>query len=180
MLLGIPMYEFNDERIDLTNILGRQAHTLLQCIQDSPGHIQRIEILEKFLITLIRKSPRAQDRTDHIANLIHERHGVLSTQDLMKELCVCQRQFQRLFLMKVGVSAKYFARISRVSDLCARMAVKKWNIADWNDLVHHYGYYDQSHFIKEFTEFVGKSPSGYVRSNQELANYVDTSKVRMD
>jgi AraC-like DNA-binding protein len=179
-LLGIPMYEFNDERVDLTDIFGNEANLLLQCIQDHPGHVQRIEILEKFLITLIHKSPRSQDRTDHIANLIHERHGVLSTQDLMKELYVCHRQFQRLFLLKVGVSAKYFARISRVSDLCARMAAKKWDIADWNDLVHHYGYYDQSHFIKEFTEFVRRAPSGYVRSNQELANYVDTSKVRVD
>ncbi|MCF0074899.1 AraC family transcriptional regulator [Dyadobacter sp. CY261] len=179
-ILGIPMYEFNDERISLSDILGVEADYLLQHIQDSTCQLQRLEILERYLIKLLQKSPRSPDRTDHIANLIHERHGVLSTQDLMKELYVCHRQFQRLFLMKVGVSAKYFARICRVSDLCARMAAKKWDIADWNDLVHHYGYYDQSHFIKEFAEFMGKAPSGYIRSNQELANYVDTSKVRMD
>lgn len=179
-LLGIPMYEFNDERISLRDILGADANCLLQRIQDSTSQLQRIEVLEKFLIRLLHKSPRSQDRTDYVANLIHERHGVLSTHDLMKELYVCHRQFQRLFLMKVGVSPKYFARISRVSDLCARMAAKKWDIGDWNDLVHHYGYYDQSHFIKEFAEFMGKTPSGYIRSNVELANYVDTSKIHLN
>jgi AraC-like DNA-binding protein len=179
-LLGVPMYEFNDARIDLKDILGADAGSLLQSIQDSPGQIQRIEILEKYLIGLISKSPRIQDCTDHIASLIHQRHGMLSTHDLMKELYIGHRQFQRLFLMKVGVSAKYFARISRMSNLCARMAAKKWDIADWNDLVHHYGYYDQSHFIKEFTEFLGKAPSGYIKTNLELANYVDSSKVRFE
>jgi AraC-like DNA-binding protein len=179
-LFGIPMYEFNDERIDLTDVLGAEAGCLLQCIQDSPGQLARIEIVEKFLTRFIYKSPRLQDKTDHIANLIHKRHGVLSTHDLMKELYVSQRQFQRLFLTKVGVSAKYFSRISRMADLCAQMAARKWAISDWNDLVYQYGYYDQSHFIKEFTEFMGKAPSGYVSDNQELANYVDLSKVRLN
>lgn len=178
-LLGIPMYEFNDERISLTDVLGEDIGFLLQQIQDCNDYLARIGILERFLIGLIKKSPRVQDCTDHLAMLLYQKHGMLSTHELMKEHYIGPRQFQRLFLMKVGVSAKYFARISRMSNLCARMAAKKWFIDDWSDLVHHYGYYDQSHFIKEFTEFMGKAPSGYIRSNQELANYVDSSKVRV-
>lgn len=89
-LLGIPMYEFNDERIGLTDILGIDSDRLLQQIQDSPGTRQRIEILEKFLINLLKKSPRTPEHIDNIANLILHKHGVLSAHDLMKEVCAYQ------------------------------------------------------------------------------------------
>ena len=32
---------------------------------------------------------------------------------------------------------------------------------DWGDLVYRFGYYDQPHFIKEFTGFLGHSPEEY-------------------
>jgi AraC-like DNA-binding protein len=177
-LLGIPMYEFNDERISLADILSKEVKTVQQQIMEANDLSHRIAILEQFLIGLLKKTRRIQDRIDDVAMLIHQRHGLLSTHELRKELCIGERQFQRLFLNKVGVSAKYFARICRMSHLSARMAAMKWEIDDWNDLVYDYGYFDQSHFIKTFIEFMGTTPSGYIRSNQELAKYVDHSKVR--
>ena len=90
----------------------------------------------------------------------------------MDELYVCRRQFERQFLNKVGVSPKYYARVRRIGYLCSLMALKKWNIDDWHELIYQAGYYDQSHFIKEFTAFTGKSPSFYLKNNIELGNFL--------
>ncbi|GAB3643328.1 helix-turn-helix domain-containing protein [Spirosoma arcticum] len=74
-------------------------------------------------------------------------------------------------MQKVGVSPKYFARIRRVSYLCAQLANQRWQVADWHDLIYQCGYYDQSHFIREFTQFLGKRPTIYIKDNHKLAQY---------
>ena len=171
-IFGFPMFEFSDERIDLASILGNDIHVLHEQILVADTAEKRVIILDNYLSKKVFQSKRSYDRNDFIANLILEKHGILPIQDLMQELYVCPRQFQRQFLNKVGVSAKYYARISRMSNLCAMMARSNWNVQDWHHIIYLHGYYDQSHFIKEFTEFTGKAPSSYLRSNLELGNYL--------
>jgi len=171
-IFGLPMYEFSDERIDLSDVLGQSVSFLREQVQEAETAEQRVQILESFLSRKIIQSKRPFDRTDFLANLILEKHGILPIHELTKELYVCPRQFQRQFLTKVGVSAKYFTRIGRMSNLCAIIARSKWSIQDWHEIIYQHGYYDQSHFIKEFTEFMGKAPSSYVRNNVELGNYL--------
>lgn len=171
-LFGLPMYEFSDERTNLRDVLGKQIDEYSDKIADAVSNTERLAFLEQFLnVQFLRKNIVA-DRMDYVANRIVEQRGVLNISDLMQELFVCRRQFERKFLQKVGVSPKYYARIRRVGYLCNELAQKRWQIDDWQDLIYRFGYYDQSHFIKEFTEFTGKSPSLYVKNNVELTNYL--------
>ncbi|MFN8343413.1 MAG: helix-turn-helix transcriptional regulator [Spirosomataceae bacterium] len=171
-LFGLPMYEFSDERTNLRDVLGRQLDEWSDKIEEAGSHTERIVLLEQFLNLQLLRNKSEPDRTDYAANLIVDRRGVVNISDLMDELFVCRRQFERKFLQKVGVSPKYYARIRRVGVLCHALAQKNWQVTDWQDLIYQYGYYDQSHFIKDFTEFTGKSPSLYVKNNIELANYL--------
>ena len=43
---------------------------------------------------------------------------------------------------------------------------------DWHDIIYYGGYFDQSHFIKDFLKYVGRNPSDYYRSNIELAKLI--------
>jgi AraC-like DNA-binding protein len=45
--------------------------------------------------------------------------------------------------------------------------------ANLMDVLFEGGYYDQSHFIKDFKYFSGRTPRRYNKTNVELANYVD-------
>jgi tetratricopeptide (TPR) repeat protein len=63
-------------------------------------------------------------------------------------------------------------RIRRVVHLCAQLVNQRWQVADWYELIYQYGYYDQSHFIREFTQFLGKRPTLYIKDNRELARYL--------
>lgn len=171
-LFGLPMYEFSDERTNLRDVLGRQLDEWSDKIEEAISPTERIGLLEQFLNLQFLRKKSEPDRTDYAANLIVDKRGVINISDLMEELFVCRRQFERKFLQKVGVSPKYYARIRRVGVLCNELAQKRWQIADWQEVIYQNGYYDQSHFIKEFTEFTGKSPSLYVKNNAELANYL--------
>jgi len=171
-LFGLPMYEFTDERVDLIDVLGNRLRSLHEQIIQAGNLTSRIQLLDQFLHQQLMKKGNAFDRTDYVANLIIERKGIINISELMDELYVCRRQFERQFLQKVGVSPKYFARIRRVGHFCAQLANQRWQVADWHDLIYQCGYYDQSHFIREFTQFLGKRPTLYIKDNRELAQYL--------
>jgi AraC-like DNA-binding protein len=48
---------------------------------------------------------------------------------------------------------------------------------DWATIFNECEFYDQSHFIKDFIEFTGRSPQQYLEENTELANLVDKPKT---
>lgn len=171
-LFGLPMYEFTDERVNLTDVLGKPIQTLYEQIDEAADPIERIQLLEQFLNRQLLKRSDMFDRTDYTANLIVDRKGTVNVGELMDDLYVCRRQFERQFLQKVGVSPKYYARIRRIGYLCAQLASQRWRVADWHELIYQCGYYDQSHFIREFTQFMGKRPTLYIKDNLELTNYL--------
>ena len=153
-------------------MLGKPFETLYDRLMEASSPTERVQLLDQFLSRQLLKRGNLFDRTDYAANLIVERKGVVNVGELMDDLYVCRRQFERQFLQKVGVSPKYYARVRRIGYLCAQLAGQRWQVADWHDLVYRCGYYDQSHFIREFTQFTGKRPTLYVKDNAELPNYL--------
>ena len=146
-LFGLTMYEFTDERVALSDALGTRLGQLPDQLADAQTDAGRVALLERFLSRQLLRRGHCADRTDYGANLIADQRGLLSINTLMNDLYVCRRQF----LLKVGISPKYYARIRLVGTLCAQMASQRWQVTDWHGLIHQYGYYDQSHFIREFT-----------------------------
>jgi AraC-like DNA-binding protein len=41
----------------------------------------------------------------------------------------------------------------------------------WLDITHRSGYFDQSHFIKDFKAFSGEDPSKYFFDTPNMANF---------
>ena len=171
-LFGLPMYEFTDERMALPDVLGQQVGSLPDQLAEANTDTERVALLEGFLGRQLLRRGQYTDRTDYAANLIADGRGLFSINTLMNDLYVCRRQFERQFLLKVGISPKYYARIRRVSTLCAQMATQRWQVTDWHELIYQFGYYDQSHFIREFTQITGKRPTLYVKANDELTQYL--------
>jgi AraC-like DNA-binding protein len=168
-LLGIPMIHFTNIREDAYLVLGNDLDFLQDKIAEAPSNQKRINVIEEFLLTKLKKSKLKVDKIDQAVELILEKNGVISVKTLLEEFPICSRQFQRKFLSKVGVSPKYYLRIKRLGFLC-HLIISRQKI-DWQDIIYEAGFYDQSHFIKDFIEFIGKNPSVYIRENKELANF---------
>jgi len=89
----------------------------------------------------------------------------------MKSTFMSRRNFERKFLTEVGVSPKAYAKIRRFGYTCSLMAGKK--TVSLMEVLHKGGYYDQSHFIKDFKYFSGRTPRNYIKTNTELVNHLD-------
>ncbi len=67
------------------------------------------------------------------------------------------RTLQRLFQRYVGVSPKWVLRRYRLHEAAAALAREQHR--PWAEVAAELGYFDQSHFIRDFTAAIGMTPS---------------------
>lgn len=100
-------------------------------------------------------------------------HGMTSVAQVCAEAGVTERQIQRLFENYVGLSPKYYARLLRFSNIFHLMREGK---TTWADIVFLSGYYDQSHFIRDFKKFTGEDPTAFQFREENLTNFFAKKK----
>lgn len=170
-IFNIPMFSFVDERISLASLLPVElVENTASLLKQAASPEEKATLLNDFLADLLTRQPAATDYIDEAANQIVDRNGIIRVDDLIAQSFMARRTFERKFLYKVGLSPKYYARIRRISYLCNLIAGK--STVDWQEILHHCEYYDQTHFIKDFKSFTGRSPVEYLEQNVELKKYL--------
>jgi AraC-like DNA-binding protein len=81
-----------------------------------------------------------------------------------------QKHYIKMFNDHVGVTPKDFLKVIRfqkaVSEIEASVDVQ------WTSVAYDCGYYDQSHFIAEFKNYSGFTPSQYMKQRGDFLNYL--------
>lgn len=171
-LFDLPTFEYTEERIPLNTVFKKSSvDELARQIRTSPDENEKIKLLEAFLLKRFQEKNPEPDVIDTAANLIVEKNGMVDVSQIMKDVYMSRRNFERKFFRKVGLSPKYYARLRRMAYLMNLIAGKKK--VDWAALFTECEFYDQSHFIKDFLEFTGRTPQQYLQENAELANIID-------
>ncbi|MBU2669596.1 AraC family transcriptional regulator [Actinoplanes bogorensis] len=83
---------------------------------------------------------------------------------LAAELNVSHGHLDREFTEIVGLGPRVLSRILRLRSLLAALDV--YAPVDWPGLAATYGWFDQSHFIRDFRRHTGVTPSAYVRAQR--------------
>jgi AraC-like DNA-binding protein len=175
-LFNLPVYEYTEERIGLGRVFDRKLiDELFDKLIHSSNITDKVKLLEAFVLAEFNVRKPQTDFVDYAANLILEKNGLLHLNELMENVYMSKRSFERHFFRKVGFSPKYYARIRRMSYLMNRIAGKKQ--VDWHEAFLECEFYDQSHFIKDFMEFTGRTPVQYLQENKELANILEKPKL---
>lgn len=97
--------------------------------------------------------------------------------ELTEQYKISERQFQRRFKNQVGITHKKFQRIIRFEK--ALDILTQSNYGQLTQVAYETGYVDQSHFIKDFTEFSGMSPYDFVKNSNigsESSSFIYTEK----
>lgn len=68
------------------------------------------------------------------------------------------RYLQKLFVQYTGMPPKLYAKVQRFQQSLKLIQRKE---ASLTSITYECGYFDQSHFIREFKSFAGVTPSGY-------------------
>ena len=158
--------DYTDKVVDLSEIAEPTLDRLGRDLQGVTDSAERIALLTDYFLAL---APRYEDSpADKAVQLIVAGKGMISITDLCSQLYVTERQLERMFKRYIGLAPKFYCRIIRFNHIfhCIEEGT-----SSWSDVVHNAGYYDQSHFIRNFKAFTGEEPSAYLFEKNNLANF---------
>jgi transcriptional regulator GlxA family with amidase domain len=131
---------------------------------------ERFRLLEAALLDRLRRA-RPGHRAVRVAmGTLHSGGNEVRVADLAALVGLSRRRFIQVFETEVGVTPKLYARLQRFHRV-------KYSIAtlgapsSWAALALDCGYFDQSHMIRDFVEFSGMSPTGYLQSRTGAAMF---------
>lgn len=119
--------------------------------------VQVTGLLDQYLLHILRQTDFDDDpRLYEALNIILKNYGVV---DIEKNIDtgISQRQLRRLFEFYIGDTPKTFSKVVRFQNILR--AKPSTQSLRQNKLFFDAGYYDQAHFIKEFKNFYGVTPS---------------------
>jgi len=167
--LEIPLHELTDEFLLLDDLALDMIAALHDRIVNAETVSEKIRLLEAWFIRRFRQSHR--DVSDVIMpsiRLLHRYGAGKSPEAIAEELYISQRQLERLFKAQVGITVKHYGRLQRVGQ--ARELLKLQVSESYTDIALNLGYYDQSHFIREFKKIVGMTPRQYAQRHFKRAS----------
>ena len=75
-------------------------------------------------------------------------NGDIKIKNLARAINLSERQLQRRFKKAVGLRPKEFAKIRKIRAAVIQLLLQK---KDYQDVIYNTGYYDQAHFIHDFS-----------------------------
>lgn len=153
-----PIHDLFRSSVSLDNFLLRSELLLLEeQLLEADAHPDKIRVVEQFLLSRIK--PIKPDMVvTRALNLIYETGGTIRITKLCDQLNISQSPLEKRFRKVVGASPKKFASIVRLKHILRR------NVnPSLTEMGFDAGFYDQSHFIKEFRKFTGDTPENYFK-----------------
>ncbi len=163
--LGVPLNELRNE-ITFLAALPRAALLDLQGrLQEAESLPTRIALLEEWLLGRLLLGKERHGIIPASLTLLREAKDHLPIPELAQKVAVSQRQLERLYQRQVGMSPKQYVRLLRVE--AARLALKRMNGQTTTTLAAELGYFDQSHFIRDFSGVIGLTPYAYLKRTRK-------------
>ncbi|MGZ3771661.1 MAG: DUF6597 domain-containing transcriptional factor [Bdellovibrio sp.] len=158
--LQSPASFFTDQAIDLASIFGDSINQLIDQIFNADTLPQAVKILEKELLSRLRSSKKLDSNFIRLLNVAVNGFREATVDDLVQSYGKSARQLERLFLANVGIGPKMYFRIKRFQAVDRILRLNSECI-EWADIAVKYGYFDQSHLIRDCKIITKLTPENY-------------------
>jgi len=162
--------EFNNQVVDYRDVAGKSVNTLHEQLQTAKTSAERIGMIEAYLLNQLAASRKSQDKIAIVHDIMRE----LGREDFFEKIDtvaarygISSRYLQKLFLQYTGLTPKLYSKIHRFQH-SLRLVTKKGS--PLTSIAYDCGYFDQSHFIREFKAFTGTTPGGYAGETSALTD----------
>lgn len=140
----------------LSEVAGPAAHTVEDRIAATDDVDRKVALVQQFLVEQL-DTRVTDDLFAYCVARIEASGGAITVRDLERSTGYSARWLRAVFHDRLGVGPKRLASIVRF-DRCYRMLSRP----DSGDALRrdlHALYYDESHFVRDFTRFTGRSPA---------------------
>lgn len=164
--LDISVKTIANQYIPLPSCFGSRANMLEKEVCTANTLKERKTFLENFLLALLsQQNPEPLLPVELLHNIISKEEPVKIKQ-LSDTLHIGRRHLERRFNREIGMTPKMLLKIVRFQNVFKIIHQKK--VKSLTSLTYEAGYFDQSHFHRDFKAFSGLTPKEYFKEDAEL------------
>jgi AraC-like DNA-binding protein len=158
-----PMTSLTDQTVPLRTLWGADADEFARDMAAAPELPDLVATAERHLRA--HWPPPPSPEVEEIGRIVHALlfdRTVQRVDEVCARFGTTPRTLQRLFQRYVGASPKWVLRRYRLHEAAARLA--EGTTATWAEVAADLGYFDQPHFIRDFTRAIGMTPAAYAEA----------------
>jgi AraC-like DNA-binding protein len=167
---GRPLSAFADHVVDAGLALPKHIYELRLRLQETTGSAAKFALAEHFLLRYFRSRFTTNPFVDFAISAITSSPGSTTIEAIAAKAGYSRKHMAATFSRHVGVTPKAFMRVMRFQQVISTIAQQ--HSLKWTSVANECGYFDQAHFINDFKEFSGFTPSEYIMRNSDFNNYV--------
>jgi AraC-like DNA-binding protein len=152
---------FNDGVFDYTDVAGPEIKDLHEQLQEVDTVGERIALADVYLQKKLITNPKTVSKIDLVQKVMNEmthKDFFDNIDNVAARYGITSRYLQKIFVQHTGLTPKLYTKINRFQNSLVMMSKSDLPLTS---VAYACGYFDQSHFIREFKSFTGFSPSAF-------------------
>jgi len=159
---------------DASLVFGSAIQELQTEIAGAGGFARRVALAEAWLMKRLRARSTLETAIDKAVLHLYYAPADESPSLAAAATGLGLRRFQREFKLCMGMTPKAFLRLARLQRVIRSIVLAERSGV--LDAAFAQGYYDQSHFIREFKEFTNETPAAFFQSGRGRTHFYNTSR----
>jgi AraC-like DNA-binding protein len=152
-----PLHEISGLTLPVDDLLPIQDTE--NRLAEAHDNAERIAVVERFLLSQLKQSAHDALILNSIQK-IYAANGDIRIKDILSDLPISRDPFEKRFRRMTGTSPKHFSTIVRLRHLIDHYSTA----TSLTEAAYTAGYFDQSHFIKDFRHFTRQTPHEFFKS----------------
>lgn len=163
----LPVRDYTSGFYTMSDLFGNQVVILEEMLFDAKNNEQRTRIADQFLLNRLNEA-----NTDYsfVKKCIPGLLKAPRLEDVLRDFNISYKYLERRFQTVMGLTPKEFTKIYRFTK-----SVKSMYSGRYDSLTMiggQSGYYDQSHFIRDFKSLTGYSPKDFLREQFTIVQVI--------
>lgn len=158
----VPMHEINEVMIDFSYVLDKGIQELYEQIGHEEELSKKVAILDAFLLRKLREVKHDAPLFNAVDQYFKKNSYNHAIADIAKFMGMTPKKMNLALNEEMGYSIERFRRIHRFNQVLKRL--EKNPFEKLTDIGNEFGYYDQSHFIRDFKSITDLTPREFVKN----------------
>lgn len=172
LFLGRPLSDLTNRGVALEDIFGSAGRRITMELQDAPTWDARFDLLDREIGSRIDAARQPASEVLCVWRRIVDSGGLVTIRSLVDETRWSQKHLITQFREHIGLAPKMFARVMRFGRAVERL--RRRGHGSLTELALDCGYYDQSHFDRDFRAFAGVNPTELLTMLGSLGGFTST------
>lgn len=171
VLFGVHADELAERHTALEDLWGTRVAPMRERLEEARSTERRLDAFE---CLLAERLPIVRGLHPAVAQALQQLATTRHIHDVVRQSGYSHRRFIALFSRAVGLTPKVYSRVLRLQRALRQVHAPAFDA--WIDVAMSAGYSDQSHFTREFREFVGVTPTEYRETAATSSHHVPVDR----